>query len=271
MASWKRARATERDAAVEIINAAYADGQITLSEHEDKVSRALAARTLGDVQQTVADLQGPDTAVEPRPADGGLRGWWGAWWGSRSRAGKAATAAALLVLAGGTVAAVQGVGSDDDYAVETTTRTTLTVGPRLVMDLVEDYEEQFGTTRTYGFIVMPEWTRVRVPTEDGRARYTEWTLEPSGLEQSGDPLGAGDHLEFDIAELDTVALADTIDRARSSLDVVDPESVTVEVTHPDTSEQPSVTVSVTNRFGESGYLVTDLVGTVVERSPYGAE
>ena len=43
--SYIRASDTDRDQVAEVLHTAYAEGRISLAEHEERVSAALAART----------------------------------------------------------------------------------------------------------------------------------------------------------------------------------------------------------------------------------
>ena len=244
---------------MDLINAAYADGQLTETERDDKVSRALVARTLGDVRQTTADLQG-DPVVRPTAA-GRPRGV--------SRRAKAGMAAAVLVVAGiGGAAALDG-SPDEASGVQVERPYVVEVDADLVDDLLADYEEQFGTTESYGVFAMPDWTRVHVPTDDGRARYVEWSLVAGGeLERTDDPVGADELRLVDLAEVDTVALERNLDRARTGLGVEDVEHVEVSIAQYSHDDEPRVTINVVNAFEENAFLVTDLSGEVLEEEPW---
>ncbi|MBE7324108.1 DUF1707 domain-containing protein [Nocardioides sp. Y6] len=58
-ASTKRARDADRDLAVEFIQEAWVDGQLTREEHDERVGRVLRAATVADIEREVTDLQGP--------------------------------------------------------------------------------------------------------------------------------------------------------------------------------------------------------------------
>ena len=49
----------ERDAVVTLLNEAFADGRLTAEEHSDRSTRALAARTYGDLDQVLTGLVAP--------------------------------------------------------------------------------------------------------------------------------------------------------------------------------------------------------------------
>lgn len=53
----KKARDADRDAAVEVVEAAFADGQISRADYDLRVDRLLRAVTVGEVQSLVQDLR----------------------------------------------------------------------------------------------------------------------------------------------------------------------------------------------------------------------
>lgn len=61
-----RASDQERDASVQRLQVAFAEGRLTDGEFDDRMRAALAARTRADLDELLADL--PAAAVAPRPA-----------------------------------------------------------------------------------------------------------------------------------------------------------------------------------------------------------
>ncbi len=64
-----RASDTDRERVVGLLRDAHADGRITLDEHAERVERAYAARTLGDLSGLTDDLTTPD--LQPIRLDSG--------------------------------------------------------------------------------------------------------------------------------------------------------------------------------------------------------
>ena len=60
-----RARDADRDRFVELIEAAYVDGQIGAADRELRVGRALSAETLDELETLTRDLQLPQGYVPP--------------------------------------------------------------------------------------------------------------------------------------------------------------------------------------------------------------
>src|SRR5262249_39976761 len=56
---------TDRDAAADVLNAAFAEGRLTVDEHAQRVEAAYAARTWQQLHQLTADLPAPPGAAEP--------------------------------------------------------------------------------------------------------------------------------------------------------------------------------------------------------------
>lgn len=265
MATSKRARNADREAAVEIINAAYVDGQLSETERDDRVSRALVARSTAQVEHSTTGLQRPQPTAAPTAAPkGGISGWWR----SRSQAAKVGIVAAALMLPPAGLATTNLVEPDDTSEIGQTEAAPVTVDAETLSGLVSAYESSFSTTQTYGIVAMRDWTRVMVPTGDGPARYEEWTLVADGTFEQTDTRGAGDLQEFDLADLDLEALAVTLAEAESGLGVEDPNRTQVIVDHRTPAKRPQVVVNVSNKYVESAYLITNLAGKVTTREPY---
>ena len=68
----KRARDADRDAAIEVVEAAWADGQIVEADRDKRVEELLRAQTMSEIRTYTQDLQPPqpDPSGVPRPAYG---------------------------------------------------------------------------------------------------------------------------------------------------------------------------------------------------------
>lgn len=62
-----RAADTDRDRAVGFITAAFAEGRLTKDEYDERLERALSARTYADLDMLVADLPGARVVAAPAP------------------------------------------------------------------------------------------------------------------------------------------------------------------------------------------------------------
>lgn len=264
MRARKRARNADRDQAVDLLNAGYADGRLTATEREDRVGRALAAKTLGDLAQVTSDLETEPASTPTTVEREGL-------WRRTPRRTK-------LVLAGIVLATVVGGTAveflDDDggsVAVQQDASYAVPASADGVADLIAAQEAEFGTTKSYGISLQRDLTTLDVPSDDGRARFRSWRpLEEGGFEPGGEVRGAGEYREFDLADVDVAALRSNIATAREELGVPEPSYLVLVVQHWAEDEQPRVVISVVNEFDESGYLVTDLAGSELGREAFGS-
>ncbi|MER5650471.1 DUF1707 domain-containing protein [Streptosporangium sp. NPDC002524] len=63
-----RASDHDRDRVAEVLRVAVSEGRISLEELNERVDRTYAARTLGELDDVVADLPGPGLLSEPLPS-----------------------------------------------------------------------------------------------------------------------------------------------------------------------------------------------------------
>jgi hypothetical protein len=59
------ASTADRDSAVEVLKAGYAEGRLSKEEYEARAGQAFTARTLGDLASVTADLPGGSLAAPP--------------------------------------------------------------------------------------------------------------------------------------------------------------------------------------------------------------
>jgi hypothetical protein len=67
--SWMRATDRDREETVEILRWAYAEGQLNLTELDERAEMAFRARTAGELRGLIADIS-PRRSVAPLPSDG---------------------------------------------------------------------------------------------------------------------------------------------------------------------------------------------------------
>ena len=66
--AYLRASTADRDRAVDVLKAGYAEGRLTKEEYELRADQAFAARTVGDLARVTADLPGGHLAQPAWPA-----------------------------------------------------------------------------------------------------------------------------------------------------------------------------------------------------------
>lgn len=103
-----RAADADRTAVAELLGEHMAAGRLTVAEYEDRLARAYASRTYGELEQLTTDLPPvqPARAVAPTPSHGptgcghratGGRGW-AAWGGTRAAAWASWLSTAVIVV-----------------------------------------------------------------------------------------------------------------------------------------------------------------------------
>lgn len=294
----KRARTTDRELAVEAITLAYVDGQIGAADRDERVSRALTTSSLDGLRPLLADLQVPSHVRLPEP-DGAKasaparvaskRGRSYSWAESRLRFQQASRWEKTVLLAavvGGPLAllAAVAVGADDQPAA-----IDLHSAPG-IEQLVDDVEDEFGSTQVLEVELHDTWARVFVPIE-GTARYRHYTYgnsdarftdtEFSDSGQGGTTEDAAPDL-IDLAALDAARLAGNIEQARLDLGVEGDVDVMVTLADERMAtdfsargrfasgerDMPAhVEISLVNEFFEEASLTTDLSGQELGREP----
>jgi hypothetical protein len=99
-----RAADADRAAVAEVLGTHMAAGRLTLDEYDERLTRAYAARTFGELEELTADLPQhlPEPARDVAPAtraDAGTATWsphWGGHWGGEDWQAWAKTSAIVL-------------------------------------------------------------------------------------------------------------------------------------------------------------------------------
>jgi Domain of unknown function (DUF1707) len=272
-----RAKDSDRDRFVELIEAAYVDGQLGAEDRDLRVSRALSAETLDELRTLTRDLQPPAGGVPAVPA--------------RTAGHPRRLLGVVLLL--GVVVAVLGIGvaalvlfASVDTATDTSSSVevesalaepvpveagaepTFEMTPAGVRGFVRAYEREFGTLDTYEVGLYPARVGVQAPVRGTRPRMERWTWDGAWRQDTDASAVRGPGGTIDLGTLDVRRLFANITTARRTLDV--PGGKLSHVLVHDWSEEPTVNIYVASSFGESGYLKTTLAGDVLRAFPYGA-
>lgn len=272
-----RAKDADRDRFVELIEAAYVDGQIGTEDRELRVGRALSAATLDELETLTRDLQLPAGYVPPQPpARTTLR--------PQRLAGLLVAVGAVIVLMGvGVVSLALFAGVDTG----TSTSPTVEVGsaqaapqevgdeaevrsfamtPAEVRTFVRAYERRFGTLDVYEVAFYPTRVGVQAPVRGSRPRFERWTWEGAWRQDTEASAVVGPGGIIDLGGVDVRRLFANIATARKTLGVQRGKLTHVLVN--DWSEVPTVNIYIGNSFNESGYLKTTLSGEVLRSFPH---
>ncbi|GAA1435298.1 DUF1707 domain-containing protein [Mycobacterium cookii] len=272
-----RAKDSDRDRFVELIEAAYVDGQLGAVDRDLRVSRALSAETLDELQTLTRDL---------RPPPGGLPAV-----AARTPAYSRRLLGVLLLL--GAVVAMLGLGvaglvlfasvdtgseTSPSVAVESAqaepaprragAEPSFEMNPAGVRGFVRAYERRFGTLDVYEVGLYPARVGVRAPVRGSRPRMERWTWDGEWRQDSDASAVRGPDEIIDLGSLDVRRLFANITTARRTLEV--PGAELTHVLVDDGSRVPTVDIHVANAFDESGYLTTTLEGDVLRAHPYRA-
>lgn len=279
-AGWQdtRARDADREHTVGLLNEAFVDGQLDALDRDDRVERALAAKTLDELHRLTADLQ-PDAVARRR---------------RNPLVAAGALAATALVAAGAFVLlrpaepepappAPVVVQEEPAPSVEPapTIETTQPVPEpepepefsltlRNLRQFRERYEATFSTTQTYGVDWRPDRATVQVPVRGTRPRVETWEYDGEKFVRVTDAERlTRSVLLVDLAGVDFAAMLDNVEVAKRTLNVPKARLDYILFDHLDFSyEEPEIDIYVSNKYDESGRLTTRPDGTVFQRWPY---
>jgi hypothetical protein len=272
-----RARDADRDHYVDVIEAAYVDGQLGDADREVRVSRALVAETLDELEGLTRDLQNrPDpasprtsTPVAPAPARPTVP--------PSITAGKvvgvaAAGLAGLAVL--GVLAAGQSVPQTSWSSMPTPrVMTDSSSSPRFTMntawvrEFVSSYQARFGSLEPYEVTFFPRRVVVQVPVPGQSARPEVWSWDGTWTKDADRAAMVEPHARVDLGDLDARRLVDNIRTARGALRVEQGQFGRAGLSR--SGDGPAVvTIHITNQFHETGSLTTTPSGEILGRQPY---
>lgn len=284
-----RAKDADRERYVEVIEAAYVDGQLGAQDRELRVGRALTAETLDELHALTRDLQDQPAAVVVRPSPAAavveppvappvpV--------GSSSTSGVPATVTGLVaavvfiaVVLGMASSAQDDMGTfsqDQQYAVpwdessDRMQRPGYQLSVSAVASFVRRYEAKFGTTETHEVGFFPSVVRVEVPARGARQRVQVWTWDGSwGRDTSAQPSDAPAGV-VDLRTIDVRTLFDNVDVATQDLGASDARVARV-VVRPSPDGRGSVSIHVRDDSGGGAQLETTAQGSRIRSVPFEA-
>jgi hypothetical protein len=274
-----RARDADREEAVDFIEAAYSDGQLTREEYDVRTGKALRAQKLTELDRLVRDLQRPGTTrvaarltrlaeATGRPAP------------TRNQVtmANALTGSARRFLVGVGVLALTafvvffllpwllfrdtaGVADEPEAApVDLLTAD----GFRTFVDAVE---ARTGDTVVFSaFVGSEHYGGAMVPADATSDRYVQWTWRDAGFED-GESTGSDlDAMRFDLSRIDPAAIPGLVEQAGDLVE--EPESFSLHI-DPDEYDLKGecYRISAGNRFSEYGDITASCSGRVLEVDP----
>lgn len=273
-----RAKDADRDRYVEIIEAAYVDGQLGEQDRELRVSRALTAETLDELDALTRDLQvRSDMVVRPAPSRPGTQ--------PGRVLGVIAALGALVVLVGGGVVGLVVISATDgseggsptvvvsSEAVPVPSDAEAAEAPSFAMTTPEvrrflkAYEKKFGTLDAFQVGFYPTRVGAQVPVRGTRPRMERWSFDGAWRRDTASARGRENAVVFDAGELDVQRLFANITTARKTLGV-QRGRLTHVLIHTWTDGVPTVNIFIANSFDESGLLKTSMAGDLIRAYPY---
>ena len=281
-----RAKDADRDACVELIEAAFVDGQLNSADRDLRVGRALSAETVDELQTLTRDLQLPPGAVvptsspvqRPRPSlaprvVGGVVALF--FVGVALFIG--AVAVTMFASLGGESSSDVDTGSIFESELadpgimfeEQVPAPSFEMTAGQVRTFLRAYEEQFGTLEVYEAGFYPGRVGVMVPVRGSRPRMERWSWTGEWRQDTEASRVTGPGGIVDLGTLDVRRMFANIDTARRTLDV-DRGTLTHVLVNRWFDDQAAVNIYIGNQFDESGYLKTTPSGDVVRAFPYDA-
>ena len=272
----KRARDQDRDQAIEVVEAAWADGQIVEADRDKRVESLLQAQTMAEVQMLTHDLQLPKTPPPPAPygqAEVEVDTPVPVATTRRAGSSKALWLLLLLIPIGLVIgviaiiaAIVSGVSSaTDEDDLPLTPGADPGRGEVNVLsadgfaDLVAALEEETGSSTVFEAVLYPGYAVVGVPVDPTSEREHSFYWD-GDLEETGTKTTTG-YTRFDLADIDPDVVVSVVDQARAKVE--NPQSWYSIVRAPGESDNDTwIWGYATNEYGESGYLGSDKAGTI---------
>lgn len=286
----KRARDKDRDAAIEVVEAAWADGQIVGADRDRRVEELLRAQTLAEIEMFVHDLQ-PPAAPTPAPPEVPAAVPVVAYGppstpaAPSARAGRTPPAAArallvvpLVVLVVVVVSVVAGVlalvrtatdagsasgPSGTTYApgVEPTGADVNVLSVRGYGDLVAAVEEATGSSAAFSTVLYPAYAVLDLPVDATSRREQSWYWNGELSENSSKGTSTEDR--FDLRKIDPDVVVRLVTKVRRLVD--EPTSWYAVIRAPD-DDGAMILAYASNDYHESTYLAARRDGTITYNS-----
>ncbi len=271
--SGTRAKDSDRNDTCQILDSALAEGQLSMTEHGERVKAATTATTLGELQTLVADLQTNNAPVQlptlkkPRALPMAGSGW-----------GLRLAVAGVLVVLGiaigwglyGNTPSPLNFTSDPGAKSDGITPVVLTPPKQLhslggLTGLLEQMKQRFGDTNGYRLIVYPDYASLTRPDPNEERRELIYTYRGGWDDPSSSSKTSG-AVEVDLGKFDAKAVVGVLRGALETLGMkpADVKSTYLSIdpaTDPTTPGALSIDVYVSSDYG-SGYIELAGDGTV---------
>lgn len=255
-----RARDSDRERAVQVVAAAFADGQLDRTEHDVRVSRLQQARTFADLDAELADLQRPGQTLWRAPAAAAATPSAASGRKVALIAGVGAVLVAGLVLPGLLAddpeprppVGIQGAGEPAKPAI----RNPLT--PQGWDEFLTALEEKTGDTVVFEVYPRTESVSVTVPVAATGEREVSYTW--NGAWSEGDP-GTSRYSRKDLSRIDATTFAAAMAHVSAQVEEPEDQGISIFGNVDGHHADACYTASASNRFGESEMVYFRCNGT----------
>jgi hypothetical protein len=263
----KKARDADRDAAIEVVEAAFADGQISRPDYDLRVDRLLQASTVGELQVMVQDLRRPEgeqvtEAVEQVTRDVASPSFQVGLPRVKASAIKVVLAVVVAVFALGLIVPlvlVAGVDtqkavSTGPVALEEVDLTTAKGYDRLVREV----EAKTGSTIVFGATIYAGYAVMDVPVDADSQRSFGYYYDGDWQDWGGK--GKATEERFDLSRIDGSTVASLVKKVGRKIE--EPTTYVI-VNSRGGDEGVCFSAYATNEFTETAYIDARCNGEVV--------
>lgn len=293
-----------------MIEAAFADRQITPEDRDLRVGNALLAQTLGELDMLIRDLVEPATpamqppatlhdphlsdssayvpqqpiayappqqaadvpAPQPPPAYTMVRS-------AAPRRQRPVLAMFVLALVVASVGASAVVSALRDSFLNNgpggpqfgQVEDTYDLTAAGMSDFLDLYEGKFGHRTALNATFYDSYVVVDVPTSDGKSRHETWLYREAQWQRTNEATAnLTGDVTVNLAKVNLSKLEANIAQAEATLGIDVPTQVYVLVGSGWTGTANSLAIHVNNKFGENAFMTTNLPGRVLQRYPFQA-
>lgn len=278
-----RATDADRDAYANIVSKGFAEGQLDATTFEYRSSKVLNAKTVGELDDLVADLVTPETGVKiatlPTPAAAAAI--------ARGLKIIGAVTVGIMILIGGIVAAAISAGTQStaiqpvfpgidiefpplDWEVPPSVDM---YSPEGLQQVVDDIVAAAGGPELTWLGLYGQYALASGPGTAGATRLADYDWRDGDVSKSPGSREFDETALFDVtADVDLAAIAGLASSAAQQTGVTDPTSLYVSVDRSSFSadRQVEVRVSLSNDY-QDGYITADHLGEIITIEGPGVE
>ncbi|MDV6277365.1 DUF1707 domain-containing protein [Rhodococcus erythropolis] len=248
-----RARNADREATCAVLDSAFADGQLTATEHAELTELATVAITLGDLEELTSDIQTEASLPVLHAKAATDRRW---------------IAVVIIALS---VASGIGFGIARMASDSTAVSTFSTAEPKLhtvsgLTAMFRAIETKFGSGLVDEMIIYPTYARVTRPDPAAPRKSLDSRYDGELVETSSVGTREPGLVQIDVAELDPRVVIALLDGAGSTTAVQNPSTLYAVVDQTET--EPTIQIHAGNDLGESGHLTAALDGEIMSIYPF---